>query len=159
MADPPRYLNSTAARVFIKWMSRINLWVFKATGGRVGSTWRLGSKKGLGALPPVGLLTTTGRKTGEPRESPLVYLREGDRVIVVASHGGRADNPLWYLNLKANPKVKFQIRSSDMLNLVARDATKVERAEYWPKLYALNLDFEDYQSYTDREIPIVICAP
>ena len=158
MADPPRNLNSKAAAGFIKWMSRINKWVFKATGGRVGSTWRLGSKKGKGALPPVGLLTTTGRKTGELRESPLVYLREGDRVIVVASHGGRTDNPLWYLNLKANPKVKFQIRN-DVLNLVARDAAEPERAEYWPKLYALNPDFEDYQTYTEREIPIVICDP
>ena len=65
-------------------------------------------------------------------------------MIVVASHGGRTDNPLWYLNLKANPKVKFQIRN-DVLNLVARDAAERERAEYWPKLYALNPDFEDYR--------------
>ena len=79
-------------------------------------------------------------------------------MIVVASHGGRTDNPLWYLNLKANPKVKFQIRN-DVLNLVARDAAEAERAEYWPKLYALNPDFEDYQTYTEREIPIVICDP
>ena len=102
--------NSKAAAGFIKWMSRINNWAFKATGGRVGTTWRRRINR-FSAPPPVGLLTTTGRKTGEPRESPLVYLREGDRVIVVASQGGRADNPLWYLNIQADPNVKFQIRT------------------------------------------------
>jgi deazaflavin-dependent oxidoreductase (nitroreductase family) len=139
-------------------MSRVNTWAFKATGGRIGSKWRLGSSQHLKGSPPVGLLTTTGRKTGASRESPLVYLREGDRVILVASHAGRVDNPMWYLNLKADPKVSFQIRN-EVLHLVARDATEAERAEYWPKLDAMNPDFEDYRSYTDRVIPIVICDP
>ena len=107
---------------------------------------------------PVGILTTIGRKTGEPRESPLLYLREGDRVVVVASHGGRADSPMWYLNLKANPKVTFQDKTG-VLNLTARDAAVAERTEYWPKLNAMYSDFDTYQSWTDREIPIIICDP
>ena len=56
------------------------------------------------------MLTTNGRKTGEPRVGPLIYVRDGDRVVLVASHGGREKNPLWYLNLKANPKVSVQIK-------------------------------------------------
>ncbi len=73
----------------------------------------------------MALLTTTGRKTGEPRVSPLLYLRDGDRVILVASQGGAAKNPMWYLNLKANPKVSIQIKD-EVLDLTARDATEAE---------------------------------
>jgi deazaflavin-dependent oxidoreductase (nitroreductase family) len=88
----------------------------------------------------------------------LLYLREGRRVILVASSGGREKNPPWYLNLKANPKVTFQIRN-ETLALVARDATEAERTEYWPKLDDMYQDFANYRTYTDRVIPIVICDP
>jgi deazaflavin-dependent oxidoreductase (nitroreductase family) len=157
MADAPRGLNSGLAGVFIKWGSRANTWVYKATNGRLGGKWRLGSQH-FGAVPQVGILTTTGRKTGRPRESPLLFLREGNRVILVASQGGRANNPMWYLNLRADPEVTFQIRD-EVLQLRARDATASERAEYWPKLDAMYPDFADYRSWTDRQIPIVICDP
>jgi len=108
--------------------------------------------------PPVGILTTIGRKSGEPRDSPLLYLREGDRIVVVASQGGRDTHPMWYLNLVANPQVKFQVRG-EKLRLTAREATDAERDEYWPKLDAMYPDFANYRSYTDRKIPIVICEP
>ena len=75
-----------------------------------------------------------------------------------ASFGGRDKNPLWYLNLKADPDVSVQIKD-EVLRLQARDATAEERAEYWPKLVAMYPTFEDYQSWTDRAIPIVICDP
>lgn len=150
MANPPRALNSAGTGVVIKWMSKINTWAYRASGGRLGGTFLQGA--------PVALLTTTGRKTGQPRVSPLLYLREGDRVVLVASQGGRADNPMWYLNLKANPKVSVQIRS-EVLQLTARDATPDERARYWPQLVAMYSSFEDYQSWTDRVIPVVICDP
>jgi deazaflavin-dependent oxidoreductase (nitroreductase family) len=157
MADAPSGLNSELALAFIKWGLRINTWAYKATNGMVGGKWRLGSQH-FGAVPAVGILTSTGRKTGEPRESPLLFLREGDRIILVASQGGRANNPMWYLNLKANPKVSFRIRD-EVLELRARDATASERAEYWPKLDAMYPDFDNYRSWTDRVIPIVICEP
>lgn len=147
---PPKALNSKQVGIAIKWMSRTQTWIFKKTKGRLGDKFLKGA--------PVGILTTIGRKTGEPRESPLLYLREGDRVVVVASHGGRADSPMWYLNLKANPKVTFQDKTG-VLNLTARDATVAERAEYWPKLNAMYSEFDTYQSWTDREIPIIICDP
>ena len=150
MANPPRALNSPQTKHIIKWMSRINTVLYKKTDGKVGGKFLKGA--------PVALLTTTGRKTGEPRVSPLLYLREGDRVILVASQGGAAKNPMWYLNLMANPKVSVQIKG-EVLHLTARDATKEERAQYWPRLVEMYSSFDDYQSWTDRVIPVVICDP
>ncbi|WP_343576800.1 nitroreductase family deazaflavin-dependent oxidoreductase [Mycobacterium sp.] len=150
MAKPPPALNSAGTGVLIKWMSRINTAAYKVSGGRVGGTFLQGA--------PVALLTTIGRKTGEPRVSPLLFLRDGNRVVLVASQGGRANNPMWYLNLKANPTVTVQIKK-EVLRLTARDATAAERAQYWPQLVAMYSSFADYQSWTDRVIPIVICDP
>ena len=104
------------------------------------------------------MLTTTGRKTGQPRVSPLLYLRDGDTVIIAASRSGSDKNPMWYLNLKANPKVKVQIKD-DLRDLRAREANEAERQHYWPKLVAMYPSLEDYQSWTDRVIPLVICEP
>jgi deazaflavin-dependent oxidoreductase (nitroreductase family) len=150
MANPPRALNSAGTGVLIKWMSRVNTLAYKGSGGRVGGTFLQGA--------PVALLTTTGRKSGQPRVSPLLFLRDGDRVVLVASQGGRANNPMWYLNLKANPEVSVQIKK-EVLELTARDATEAERAQYWPQLLAMYSSFDDYQSWTDRTIPVVICDP
>jgi deazaflavin-dependent oxidoreductase (nitroreductase family) len=146
----PRGLNSPQTNTIIKWMSRANTFLYKKTDGRIGGKFLQGA--------PVALLTTTGRKTGEPRVSPLLYLREGNRVVLVASKGGSASNPLWYLNLKANPNVTVQIKD-EVLNLTARDATETERAQYWPRLVQMYSSFDDYQSWTDRVIPVVICDP
>jgi deazaflavin-dependent oxidoreductase (nitroreductase family) len=147
---PPRGLNSPQTNRIIKWMSRAQTWIYRKTDGRLGGTFLQGA--------PVALLTTTGRKTGEPRVSPLLYLREGNRIVLVASKGGSATHPLWYLNLKANPKVSVQIRD-EVLALTARDATDEERVRYWPKLTEMYSSFDDYQSWTDRVIPVVICDP
>ena len=149
-AERPKGLDSPRTKVIIKWMSRANAFVYKKTDGKLGGKFLKGAA--------VALLTTTGRKTGEPRVSPLLYLRDGDRVILVASQAGAAKNPMWYLNLKANPKVSIQIKD-EVLELTARDATEAERAEYWPKLVEMYSGFDDYQSWTDRVIPVVICDP
>lgn len=131
-------------------MSKAQTWIFKKSGGRFGNKFLKGAE--------VGILTTIGRKSGEPRESPLLFLREGQRIVLVASQGGRANNPMWYLNLVANPTVTFQTKDAK-LTLTAREATDPERDEYWPKLDAMYADFANYRSYTDRKIPIVICEP
>lgn len=146
--DSTSVLNSAATGQIIKWMSRANTWLYKASGGKFGATFLQGA--------PVALLTTTGRKTGQPRVTPLLYLREENRVVFVASQGGRADHPMWYLNLKANPAVSVQVKD-EVLQLTARDATETERAQYWPRLLEMYSSFDDYQSRTDRVIPIVIC--
>ena len=143
-------LNAPSTGTVIKWMSRAQTWIFKKSGGKLGNTFLRGAE--------VGILTTIGRKSGEPRDSPLLFLQEGTRIVLVASQGGRATNPMWYLNLKANPAITFHTKK-ERLELVAREATAAERDQYWPKLDAMYADFANYRSYTDREIPILICDP
>jgi deazaflavin-dependent oxidoreductase (nitroreductase family) len=146
----PLYLRSPFTDFFAKWMSRLNTFLYRRGGGEgLGSTFQ---------NIPVALLTTTGRKSGQPRVSPLYFLRDGDRVIVAASKAGAEKDPMWYLNLKANPKLSVQIKK-EMLDLTARDATDEERANYWPQLVKMYPTYEDYQSWTDRTIPIVVCDP
>lgn len=145
----PRFLNSPFSDHFIKWMSRANTWIYRRSNGKLGGTIQ---------KAPVALLTTTGRKSGEPRVSPLIYVRDGERVVVPASRGGSDKHPLWYLNLKANPKVSVQIRD-EVLQLRARDATPEEREHYWPQLAAVYPPLDDYKTWTEREIPLVICDP
>lgn len=147
--NKPRALNSPMVGVFIKWMSRANAWLYKLSDGKLGGSFQ-GST--------VALVTTIGRKTGRTRVVPLLYLREGDRVVLMASHGGRDTHPLWYLNLKSDPNVQVQIKR-ETLSLRARDATPDERDEYWPRLVQMYPSFADYQSWTDRVIPMVVCEP
>lgn len=146
----PRFVDTKASDLFIKWMSKINTFMYRRSDGEgFGSNFQ-----GI----PVALLTTTGRKSGKPRVSPLYFHRDGDTVVVAASKGGSEKNPMWYLNLKANPKVQVQIKK-DVRELKARDATDEERAKYWPQLVDMYPTYEDYQSWTDRTIPIVVCEP
>lgn len=153
--DDPRLSKPWVVGV-IRVMSRVNTWVYQRTGGRVGGTWRVGSA--LRTPVPVCLLTTTGRKSGEPRTVPLLHLPEGDRVLLVASQGGLPSHPQWYRNILADPRVTVQVgrRTREM---TAREATPTERAELWPRLVARYADFADYQANTSRVIPVVICEP
>jgi deazaflavin-dependent oxidoreductase (nitroreductase family) len=146
----PKYMDTAFGDFVVKWMSRINTFFYKRNkGSGLG-----GNFQGI----PVAILTTTGRKSGEPRDSPLYFHRDGDKVIVAASKGGSDKHPMWYLNLKANPKVEVQIKD-ETLDLIARDATDDERNLYWPKLVAMYPTYDDYQSWTDRKIPLVVCEP
>ena len=148
--SPPPFMNTRYTDFLIKWMSRLNTWMYRRGGGEgLGGTFQ---------KIPVALLTTTGRKTGQPRVSPLYFLRDGDRVIVAASKAGAEKNPMWYLNLKANPKVAVQIKK-EVLDLNAREATDEERQRYWPQLVEMYPTYEDYQSWTNRVIPLVVCEP
>lgn len=146
----PRYMDTAVGDFAIKWMSRINTVMYRRNAGNgLGGTFQ---------KIPVALLTTTGRKSGEPRVSPLYFHRDGERVIVAASRGGSDKNPLWYLNLRADPRVHVQIKD-EVLDLTARDATDEERSTYWPKLVAMYPSYADYQSWTNRRIPLVVCEP
>lgn len=150
----PKGLDSKATTSIIKWMSRFNVAAYRATGGRIGGKWRVGSAFPWGI--PVCLVTTIGRKTGQPRVAPLLFLEDGDKVILVASQGGLPKHPLWFRNIQAHPEVTVQIRSR-IRKMQARVASEEERAAYWPKLTAMYPDFDNYQSWTDRVIPVVIC--
>jgi deazaflavin-dependent oxidoreductase (nitroreductase family) len=152
----PEGLDGEFARKVIKAMSAANVRVYRLTRGRIGGTWRVGAawKKPV----PICLMEHRGRKTGKLRTSPLVYLRDDDRVVVVASQAGRPQHPLWYRNLQADPDVTVQIRG-ERRAMRAHTADAAERAELWPRLVALYSDYDSYQSWTDREIPVVVLEP
>lgn len=135
---------------FIKVMSRFNTGLYRRTGGRVGAK--------LPGGVPVCLLTTTGRKSGEPRTMPLIYLRQGDDVVVVASKGGFSAHPQWYRNLLADPDVTVEIKRV-RTPMVARVAEPDEKSALWPKLVGMYPSYDDYQARTERDIPVVICSP
>ncbi|WP_347238624.1 nitroreductase family deazaflavin-dependent oxidoreductase [Dietzia sp. E1] len=140
----------------MKVMSRVNTWAYRVSGGRLGGSWRVGSA--LRTPVPVCLLTTTGRKSGEPRTVPLLHFPDGDRVLLVASQGGLPKHPQWYLNVLADPAVTVQV-GRRRRSMTAREATPAERAELWPKLVERYADFADYQANTSRVIPVIICEP
>jgi len=140
----------------IKLMSRTNTWLYRRTGGRVGGTWRVGSA--FRRPVPLALLTHTGRTSGRPYTTPLLFLRDGDRVLLVASQAGLPQHPQWYRNLVATPDCTLQI-GREAIPMRARTADPEERAAHWPRLVELYADFASYQTWTEREIPVVICEP
>ncbi|GGV37402.1 nitroreductase [Streptomyces longisporoflavus] len=101
------------------------------------------------------ILTTTGRKSGEPRSTPLIYRRHGDAVLVVASNGGADTPPLWFRNLEANPEVQVQIKG-DRYTARARTATPDEKPGMWRTMAATWPAYDEYQEKTDRSIPVVV---
>ena len=135
---------------FIKTVNLIHRSLVKATGGRIGGK--------IGGMPAV-ILTTTGRKTGEKRQSMLTApIVEGDKVVLIASYGGGPKHPQWYLNLQANPTVEIT-RDGKTTTMVARTADAAERADLWPRVTAAYKGYAGYQEKTDREIPVVIFTP
>ncbi len=154
--DRPKGLDSPLVPKLIKTMSRVNVWFYKRTNGRIGSKWRIGA--GFRKPVPVCLLTHKGRKSGREFVAPLLFLADGDRVVLVGSQGGLPTHPQWYRNVVADPAVTIQVKG-DVRRMVARIATDEERAALWPRLVELYADFDSYQSWTDRVIPVVICEP
>lgn len=127
-------------------ISRFNAWVYRFSGGRL-----LGR---FSPSAPVCLLTTTGRRSGRARTVPLLYLRDGDDYIVVASQGGAPQHPGWFLNLQARPEGDVQL-GTRRVRVVGRVLEEPERAQYWPRLVAIYPDYETYQQRTARRIPLV----
>ena len=124
--------------------------VFLATNGRV-----FGKLMGMPAL----MLTTTGRKTGAKRQSMLTSpVQDGENVVIVASWGGDDRHPKWYLNLQANPDVEV-VMAGKKQDMRAHVATPEEKAELWPRVVATYKGYGQYQTKTDREIPLVILSP
>jgi F420H(2)-dependent quinone reductase len=149
MAERRWIRNSRLLALMMKYFARAHIWVYWRTRGRLGAKllWF-----------PAALVTTKGRKTGEPHTTPTLYLRDGDRVVLPASFGGRDSHPAWYRNLKANPQVHIQIRG-EQLDMIARDATDEERERYWPRLIRMYPPYRSYREATDRVIPLVVCEP
>lgn len=130
-------------------LSRLHTFVYRLTGGRIGR--RLVRNDML-------LLTTRGAKTGREHSVPLLYLRDGETLAVIASWGGRPSNPQWFSNLMADPEAVVQVRS-ERWPVRARAATPEEREQWWPRVLAAYDGYRVYQSHTERVIPIVFLTP
>jgi len=138
-----------ALRRFIKPFTKLNVFVYKLTGGRL-----MGKFQGL----PVVLITMKGAKSGEPRTVALMYVPHKEGVIIVASQGGAPKSPVWHRNLEANPEIVAQYKGRKM-QLRARRVSDAEKAELWPICVAAYPPFADYQARTDRNIPVYDCQP
>lgn len=104
---------------------------------------------------PTLLLTTTGRKSGEPLLLPLIYGRDGERFLIVASKGGAPGHPAWYLNLRDNPDVQLQV-GAEKFAATARTATADEKPRLWETMAKVWPAYNEYQQRTTREIPVVV---
>ncbi|MFE0023134.1 nitroreductase family deazaflavin-dependent oxidoreductase [Amycolatopsis sp. NPDC059021] len=135
----------------LKTMNAVHRGLLKISGGRAG--WRV-------ANMPVLELTTIGRKSGQPRSVMLTSpLRDGDAIVVVASRGGDDHHPAWFLNLRDNPEVEVALQGESRRPMRARVATPEERQRLWPKITADYRNYANYQTKTDREIPLVLLEP
>ena len=101
------------------------------------------------------LLTTTGRKTGKQRTTPLLYLEDGGRYVVIASVGGAPKHPIWYLNLLASPAATIEV-GRRKLDVTAETAPPEERDRLWQLATQMYPPYDDYRAKTEREIPVVI---
>ena len=120
---------------------------YRETGGEVGHIWKEGST--------TLLLTTKGRRTGNPTTAPLIYARDGDRLVIVASQGGAPTHPGWYENLVKTPEVEVQLLD-EVFSARARTADGAERERLWALVNEGWSHYDEYQARTDREIPVVV---
>jgi deazaflavin-dependent oxidoreductase (nitroreductase family) len=120
---------------------------YRETGGEIGHIW----KEGATTL----LLTTTGRKSGEPRTTPLIYARDGDRFVIVASQGGAPEHPNWYENLSRDPEVEVQVLD-DVFQAHAHTAEGEERERLWIRANEVWPHYDEYKERTSRTIPVVV---
>ena len=129
---------------------------YRATKGADGHIWR--GFDGSGNFPCL-LLTTTGRKSGEARTTPLIYGRDGENYVVIASQGGRPNHPGWYLNLDADSKVEVQVEA-DVFTATASTAQAADRDRLWRMMAAIYPPYDDYQKKAEatREIPVVVLS-
>ena len=123
--------------------------LFRLTRGRVGGTFP-------GTKVRILILHHVGAKSGKHRDNPLNYVAHGDDIAIIASKGGNVKHPAWFHNLKANPDTEVELPGGERRKVRARIAEGEERAEWWRRAVAAYRMYEDYQSYTDREIPVVL---
>lgn len=147
---PPKPTPGKLSYKFTILASKLNTRVYRLTKGRVGG--RMGKA-------PVCILHHRGAKSGIERESPLLYLEDGDAIVLVASIGGSPKHPSWYHNLRAHPDAEIE-RRGDTVAVTARTASAEERERLWPRLVEMYPDYDVYQGRSDgRVIPVVLCEP
>jgi deazaflavin-dependent oxidoreductase (nitroreductase family) len=132
-----------------KFFSQNHAFLYRISGGRLGGRFK---------DAPVLILTTTGSKTGQKRSTPLLYVEDGEALVIVASNGGSDKAPSWFSNLLADPAATVQV-GAEHRNVRAHVASPAERERLWPKALAAYRTYEEYQSKTERQIPVVILEP
>ncbi len=129
--------------------SHVDKWLIRASAGRLNTTFEW----------PCLLLTTKGAKTGSPRTTPLVYIEDGDNLVLIASKGGNPSHPSWYINLRTNPEVEVFL-NGESSTCIARDAEGEERERLWAKAVELYSGYEKYRERAGgRKIPVVVLEP
>jgi deazaflavin-dependent oxidoreductase (nitroreductase family) len=144
-------LSNSLGATGLRWTGKLNAPLYRLSGGRIG---------GKVGRAPVCLLTTTGRKSGEPRTAPVLYLADGDRLVLINTNAGNAKIPAWSLNLKANPEAEVEIGRKRQA-MRARIAEGEERAELWRKSNEQYAGFDDYieKLGPDREVSVFVLEP
>ncbi len=122
---------------------------YEETDGKVGHDWN-----GTSCL----VLRMKGRKSGKERKAPLIYGRDGDNYVLIASKGGADEHPGWYKNLMAHPEVEIQVRG-DIIPVTAHTGTEEDKKRVWPIMTAQWPDYDKYQEKTSRSIPVVLLKP
>jgi F420H(2)-dependent quinone reductase len=143
-----RFSMSLGARG-LRWIGKLNVPLYRATGGRL---------MGSVGKAPVLLLTTTGRRSGEKRTAPVLYLAEAEQLIVIGSNAGNARTPAWSLNLQANPEAEVELGRKRRA-VSARVAVGEERAELWRRANQQYAGFDDYEEKTGRDIALFVLEP
>src|SRR5215213_582922 len=139
----------TARRLLGRLMSGTHAAIYRASDGKVA---------GRMFNSPLLLLTTTGRKTGKERTTPLMYIEDGENLVIIASNGGASYHPAWYLNLRANPETRVLVKDRG-LRVRAEDARGEEKRRLFARLVEAYPGHENYQRRTEREIPVVVLHP
>jgi F420H(2)-dependent quinone reductase len=140
---------SGPARLALKLGSGAHAGVYRATGGKLFG--RMGKS-------PILLLNTVGRKTGRKRTSPLLYVMDGEDFVIIASKGGAPTHPAWYLNLKANPDATVEVGDREV-RVRAGEVDSEEKVRLWQKMIEMYPTYDDYQTKTKREIPLLVLRP
>lgn len=135
-------------QVFMKLASPIDRRLIPATNGRLS----------VAIGQPVLVMEVVGAKSGKKRRTPLLYLRDGDNIVLVASYGGSQDHPAWYHNVKANPRVRLFVRNGSGW-YTARQAEGEERDRLWQAAVEFYPGYGKYQTYTDRQIQLFVLTP
>ncbi len=128
---------------------RLQVYFYRRSGGK-----RMNRVRGM----PILILTTIGRKSGKHRVTPVMYIQDGDNYVVTASNNGAKENPGWFANMQADPKIKIEVDGTTK-NVIARKANSEEKARLWPQLIQQAPFFEGYQKKTKRELPMVVLEP
>lgn len=136
-------------KLILKVMIPLTVFLYRLTGGVIG-----GKVQRL----PVLLLTTTGRRSGQPRTVPVGYLRDGSTYVIIASYGGLPRHPAWFLNLESHPEATIQLKKRQ-IQVKAETANPEQKRELWTRLLEVAPGYANYQKRTSREIPMVILHP